>query len=126
MYNISNRAIVIAVGLLVTIAITSSVVMVMGYFRDIYSDVKNTDISLRKMFNKYDPYDNTTLTGLDILNAVKRFRNDPTVNIIFKERGLNIELNVMNVSTYITKEKYAYKYSSTCIRKDDGATIVCE
>ena len=121
MSEISNRAIVIAVGVLVTIAITSSVLMVMGYFKDIYSEVKNTDISLRKMFNEFDPFDGTEITGLDILNGYNKYRNDPTVNFSIN----NVLINSNNIDTLLTKETYYTKYYSVCNRIDDGASINC-
>ena len=121
MSEISNRAIVIAVGVLVTIAITSSVLMVMGYFKDIYSEVKNTDISLRKMFNEFDPFDGTEITGLDILNGYNKYRNDPTVN--FSVNGQLINSN--NIDNILTPKSYYTRYDSICERIDDGANINC-
>ena len=120
MSEISNRAIMIAVGVLVTIAITSSVLMVMGYFRDIYSEVKNTDISLRKMFNKFDPFDGTEVTGIDILNGYNKYKNDPTVNLSIG----NVLIDPNNIDTLLTEETYYTKYNSTCERIGDGANII--
>lgn len=126
MSEISNKAIIIAVSLLVTIAIASSIIMVLGYFKDIYKIVDETDISLRKMFNEFDMYDNTTLTGLEIINAYNKYRDNPLVNFTLK--GINLKENLVWFSELInTEEKeasfYAEKYSSTCERVGDGANI---
>ena len=121
MYNLPNRAILIAASLLVTIAITSSVIMVIGFFKDVYTEVEGTDISIRKMFNEYDPYDNTTLTGIDILNGYNKYRNNGAVT--FTVNG--VLLNADNVERVLDESTYSIRYSSTCDRIDDGAAIFC-
>ena len=140
MSEISNKAIMIAVSLLVTIAITSSIITVMGYFKDIYAEVKNTDISLRKNFTEYDMYDNTVMTGIDIENAYNKYKNNPTVNIVVNGQTINaLEYDEKKDKNQITKyylkfnnkplniEKqdfYAIKYNVTCNRSDSLTTII--
>lgn len=93
MSEISNKAIIIAVSLLVTVAITSSIIMVLGYFKDIYNTVDKTDISLRKMFDEFDVYDNTVMTGLDIVNTYNKYKDNPTVNIFYRSTTTIIQNN---------------------------------
>ena len=71
MSEISNKAIMISVSLLVTIAITSSIIMVIGYFRDIYKTVDKTDISIRQGLTSFDMYDNTDLSLLILTINIK-------------------------------------------------------
>lgn len=121
MSEISNKAILIAVSLLVTIAITSSIMMVIGFFKDIYSDVEKTDISIRKSFNEFDKYDNTILTGIDILNGYNKYKENPLVSFTVDGR----KLENSTVETIINEKKYAFKYDSKCTRVGDGAVIEC-
>lgn len=131
MSEISNKAIVIAVSLLVTIAITSSIITVIGYFKDIYAEVNATDISLRKMFNEYDMYDHTVMTGLDIENTYNKYVDDPLITLVVKEGNATTSIknsngiwlsNILKSQTK-TQQFYATKYDVTCERIGDGATI---
>lgn len=135
MSEISNKAIMIAVSLLVTIAITSSIIAVMGYFKDIYAQVEKTDISLRKKFTEYDMYDNTVMTGLDMENAYYKYKNNISVEIRENQKKIEIEyrenkegkLDFYFGGIKKTEEQrqnfYATKYDVTCERIDDGAII---
>lgn len=81
MDEISNKALLIGVGLFITIIITSGVFYVLSQMKDIYSQVYETNISLQDMFSEYDQYDNTNKTGIDLYNTVKKYRNNSLVII---------------------------------------------
>ncbi len=124
MSEISNKAIMISVSLLVTIAITSSIIMVIGYFRDIYKTVDKTDISIRQGLTSFDMYDNTEMTGLELINTYNKYKNDAIVNVYYNN-------NIIKEEFILSKEKddktkfdfYKRKFSVTCQRIDDGANI---
>ena len=132
MSEISNKAIMIAVSLLVTIAITSSIIAVMGYFREIYAEVDKTDISIRKGFTEYDMYDNTVMTGLQFENTFNKYKENPTVVIYLRgnivnsmeyktaDRFLNENLYINNVSFGMDKQFfYATKFNVSCTRPEE-------
>ena len=82
MDEISNKALLIATGLFVTLIITSSVLFIIDQIKNIYSQVYETNISLQDRFNEFEEYDNTTKTGIDVLNTVKKYRDVNNVNIV--------------------------------------------
>lgn len=124
MSEISNKAIMISVSLLVTIAITSSIIMVIGYFRDIYKTVDKTDISIRQGLTSFDMYDNTEMTGLELINTYNKYKNNAIVNVYYNN-------NIIKEDFIISKEKddntkfnfYKKRFSVTCQRVNDGANI---
>lgn len=82
MDEISNKALLIATGLFVTLIITSSVLFIIDQIKNIYSQVYETNISLQDRFNEFEEYDNTTKTGIDVLNTVKKYRDVNNVDIV--------------------------------------------
>ena len=48
MDSITNKALIIAVGIFITISITSGILFVINAMRDVYQDVYQTDISLTR------------------------------------------------------------------------------
>lgn len=124
MSEISNKAIMISVSLIVTIAITSSIIMVIGYFRDIYKTVDKTDISVTQGLTSFDMYDNTIMTGLDMINTYRKYRNNPIVSVYYN--GNVIDEKFVNSKEKDDKVKYDFyikKFNVTCERIDDGAKI---
>ena len=131
MSEISNKAIMIAVSLLVTIAITSAIITVMGYFREIYAEVDKTDISIRKGFTEYDMYDNTVMTGLQLENTFNKYKDDSTVviylnnNIVssieFKKDRKSNENLYINNAPYGKEKQYFYatKFNVSCTRPEE-------
>ena len=99
MNEISNKAIVIAVSLLVTIAITSSILLIFSQIKEVYSAVQNTDTSIRRNFQEFDAYDNTEKTGMDLLNVSKKYVGDSQVKVMLGSVQYNI--NQSKVEAYI-------------------------
>lgn len=84
----SNKAIVIAVGIFVTLIIASGVLMVMDGIRVVYKDVYSTNISLSSQFNEFDSYDNSKKTKVELLNTAKKYRDNNAV--VVKLNGADI------------------------------------
>ncbi len=94
---ISNKAITIGVGLLVTIAIVSGVIFSITQVINIYSKVYNTDTSIRGKFDEFDKFDGGEFTSVDVYNTIKKYYDiskpkdnyyEPKTNI-FGEPGSN-------------------------------------
>lgn len=79
----SNKAIVIAVSLLITIAISSAVLLIINQVKGIYTSVYETDTSIRNGVDEFDIYNSTVKNSLDLVNTVKKYkdRNDVTIKI---------------------------------------------
>lgn len=55
----SNKALIIAVSLIVTMAIASAVLLIINQVVTVYGQVYETDTSIRSGFDEFDSYDNT-------------------------------------------------------------------
>ena len=73
MENSTSKAIMIGVGIFVTVAITSGILFSINQMKDIYSKVYETDTSITSRFSEYDAFDNTIVTGVDVINAIKKY-----------------------------------------------------
>lgn len=110
MDEISNKALMIGVALFVTIIITSGVLYTLGEMKEIYSKVYETNISLQDMFSEYDEYDNTKKTGIDVLNTVKKYKDDNLVEIYIG-------------STFVDKLNYINTNNTQEIHQDIGKKV---
>lgn len=77
----SNKALIIAVSLIVTMTVASAVLLIINRVTTIYGQVYETDTSIQNTFDEFDSYDNTEKTLLEFLNTVKRYRNNSNVTI---------------------------------------------
>lgn len=102
MDEISNKALLIGVGLFVTIIITSGVLYTLGEMKNIYSKVYETNISLQDVFSEYEQYDNTTKTGIDVLNTMKKYKENNSVIIYVGNTSYE---NVDKKNNYIQQKK---------------------
>lgn len=87
----ANIAITIATGLFVTIMITSGVLFTLSQIQNIYAEVYDTDINIQNRFDEYDAYVNTQKTGIDVINTIKKYRNDELV--VINVGGVEIQKN---------------------------------
>lgn len=112
---ISNRAIMIGVGIFVTIAITSSIFAIIGQIQDVYKSVYETDISIQNRFNEFDMYNNTTKTGVDLLNAVRKYKDDPLVKIYYNGSPRNNASGIDYIETSLKNGSISYdtRFSTT-------------
>lgn len=77
----SNKALIIAVSLIVTMTVASAVLLIINQVTTIYGQVYETDTSIQNTFDEFDSYDNTEKTLLEFLNTVKKYRNNSNVTI---------------------------------------------
>ena len=64
----SNKALIIAVSLIVTMTVASAVLLIINQVTTIYGQVYETDTSIQNTFDEFDSYDNTEKTLLEFLN----------------------------------------------------------
>ena len=132
MNTVTNKALVIAVGIFITIAITSAILVSIDLMRQVYSDVYETDINISSGFQEFDEYDGTTKTGLDLLNALNKYYNSSNVKISVKNGGITSETQNMDAAiielydpekTASPKTQYNYLYSCSINKNNDIVTI---
>lgn len=116
MNYMSNKALLIGVGLFVTIVITSGVIFTVNQARNVYKRVYETNTQIEANFDEYDAYENSEKTSLDMLNTAKKYRDSDTVFVVETkgnlesyignrlsdyEKLLNASINKINSSTQI-------------------------
>lgn len=86
---LSTKALTIAVGIAVSLTITSSILFTLNQITKIYQGVYNTDISIRKQFTEFAMYDGTLMTGLEMINTAKKYKDNQSVNVIYSGNTIN-------------------------------------
>lgn len=95
----SNKAIIIAASMFVTLIIASGVLMVFDQIRKVYLQVYTTNISITNEFDEFDAYNNTTKTKADILNTAKKYRNKHNIDVKFMGSSINNDSSINNFTT---------------------------
>lgn len=111
MEYMSNKALVIAVSLIISMSIASAVILVINQVMTVYKQVYETDTSIKSGFDEFDSYDNTTKTALEVLSAVKKYKDNSLVEIIVAGQGNNkdaiqsyIENSIINKNSIINEK----------------------
>ena len=75
----AQKAIMIGVGLFITIIIIAAVMLITGMGQDLLNSGQQqvTNISSNLQTQLTDEFDETTMTGAKVIAAVKRYRTDP-------------------------------------------------
>ena len=130
MDNVTNKAIIIAVGIFVTITITSGILFIINEMRNIYSDVYKTDISINSRFSEFDAYDETEKTGLEVTNTFCKYKNDPKVIVQLSTNPPGYT-GVGDLGDWLTNKDdrledgfYSLIYKSSLVINDDSVTII--
>ncbi len=92
---LSTKALTIAVGISISLTITSAILFTLSQITSLYQDVYKTDVSIRKQFTEFAMYDGTTMTGLQMYNTAKKFLNDTRVTVTCNIFG------TINTSTWV-------------------------
>lgn len=85
----SNKAIIIAVSLLITISITSAILLIIGQVKNIYRTVYETDTSIHNGVDEFDVYNSTVKNSLDLVNTAKKYKERNDVTIKVENSGFN-------------------------------------
>lgn len=110
----ANKAITFGVGIFVTMMIASGVIGVFSQMQEIYKQVDSTDTSVTSRFGKFAMYDNTTVTGMDVINCANKYYDDTFIVVSYNGANVN---NIDGV-TYLQEQvnlgflNYHDKFSS--------------
>lgn len=137
MDDITTRTIVIAVNIFITLAIVSVVIMMFFQMQDIYGIVAKIDTSIYTTFdNVYSMYNGRTMSGLGLLNTIKKYEDKTYQDITISYPGSNdikehVTSNHIREATYLkslmeTNSGYTYekKYNVTVETSDDGQVTI--
>ena len=110
----ASRAISFGVGIFITLLIASGVISIFSQMQNIYKEVNDTNTSVTSRFGKYAMYDNTNLTGLEIINCANKYYNENLVVISYMDIDLNTDdgLNYLNEQIDNGSLKYEDKFHS--------------
>jgi hypothetical protein len=120
---LSAKALTIAVGIAVSLTIASAVLFTLNQITLIYKDVYGTDISIKKEFAKYSMYQGTVMTGLEMYNAAKKYKNSQEV--IVKSGGTTINTTAW-INSYVgTNRDYTSRlYDVTSSMDNEGIVTI--
>ena len=117
----SNKALIIAVSLIVTMTVASAVLLIINQVTTIYGQVYETDTSIQNTFDEFDSYDNTEKTLLEFLNTVKKYRNNSNVTIRYNSIDFTTveekDKEIDNLKIYLQIEKEAFEIQITLKEK---------
>ena len=113
---ITSKAMIIAVGIFVTVIITSSVFIILGYVLDIYGNVSKIDYAYIMQVGEYDRYNNVILSGTEVLNMCNKFKNDKKVTINNKPN--------FGVKGSYNDSALRVKYKLTTIIDDETGNVI--
>ena len=85
----ASRAISLGVGIFVTLLIASGVIFIFSQMQEVYSQVSSTDTNIAAQFGEYAMYDNTTITGLEVINCANKYYNENSVVVNYMGRDVN-------------------------------------
>ena len=87
----ANKALMFGVGVFITVIIISGIMFIFSQMQEIYKQVGTTDTTITSRFGKYSSYDNTKVTGLEVINCANKYYKEITS---FAE---NIDLSSANI-----------------------------
>lgn len=110
----TSKAIMFGVGIFITMIIVSGVIGIFSQMQEIYKQVNETDTSITSRFGKYAMYDNTTITGMDVINCANKYYDDPFVVVSYTDIDVNNIDGIALLQEQLNNEnlKYEDKFSS--------------
>lgn len=114
MGDAANQAISLGVGIFVTLLIASGVIFIFSQMQDVYSEVSATDTNIAAQFGEYAMYDNTTVTGLEVVNCANKYYNENFVVVNYMGRDVNNADGIQYLEQQLNSGFLTYdqKYSS--------------
>ena len=119
----ANKALTIATAVFVTIIITSGVLFSISQMKNIYEQVYETDISIQNRFSEYEAYDGTTKTGIDVINAAKKYRDSNLVEVYVRYDRINTTTQINRLDSKLGTKPGEYLYTSTVENLDGKIKI---
>ena len=68
--------------------------------KEVYKQVGTTDTTIGNRFGEYASYNNTQVTGLDVINCANKYYNENLVVIMYN----NVEVNTQDGLTYLDNQ----------------------
>lgn len=101
MEDVTIKAIVIGVNIFVTLTILTIIIIMFSQMGQIYGIVATTDNSISSTFdNVYAMYDGRTMTGLGLLNTVKKYEGNTKPKVVVAYPGhATVKEHVLNNGT---------------------------
>lgn len=94
---LSNKAVLIGFGVLISIIVMTGVLFSINQIKEIYGYVDETDISVVKEFEDiFTEYNGAEMNGVDLVNTIKRFEGNTLVSVTYIGQG---EINVTRGTT---------------------------
>lgn len=123
-----NKAIVIGVAIFITISITSGIMYTISKIRDIYKEVYETDTAISNRFSEFDAYDNSTKTGLEVINTVNKYKGNSNVKTFFRGTEVNsASIDINNFKGKVDQRFDIYfneEYNSKLTINNDDTIII--
>lgn len=90
----ANKAIMFAVSIFITLIIISGIITIFSQMQEIYKKVDSTDTTIGTRFGSFASYDNTKLTGLEVINCANKYYNKDLVVVTYNGIQVNTESGV--------------------------------
>lgn len=100
---IMQRALLIGIGIVIALIVVSSVLFVYDEIVKIYTTVDKVDIRLVAIDDEYAKFDNNIMRGVEILNAIKRYK--------YEKEGMVIRFNLVKNGSF-TQIDRAYDWDT--------------
>lgn len=110
----ANKALMFGVSIFITIMIISGIMFIFSQMQEIYKQVDSTDTTITSRFGEYASYDNTKITGLEVINCANKYYKESLVVVTYN----GIEVNTEDGIAYLDEQynngvlKYEDMYSS--------------
>ncbi|MGN1012747.1 MAG: hypothetical protein ACI4ON_02820 [Clostridia bacterium] len=110
----ANKAIMFGVGIFITIIIISGIMFIFSQMQEIYKQVGTTDTTITSRFGKYASYDNTKVTGLEVINCANKYYKENLVVVTYNGFEVNTDsgLNYLDEQYNNGNLKYEDHYQS--------------
>lgn len=110
----ANKALMFGVGIFITVIIISGIMFIFSQMQEIYKQVGTTDTTITSRFGKYSSYDNTKVTGLEVINCANKYYKENLVVVTYNGFEVNTDsgLNYLDEQYNNGNLKYEDYYQS--------------
>lgn len=103
MDEIGSKALLLGVGIFVTLIIVTVIVLEFFQIEQIYKNVGEVDISFESQFDELNKFrDNNIFNGLDVKNYIKKYADNKSIEVCLQSMCSDIDINSINYATEYT------------------------
>ncbi len=113
----ASKAMMLGIGMLVTLVIASSIFSLFSQMRNIYNQVGNTNTDIMKGFGDYPMYNNTEVTGLDVINCANKYCDEMFVVVSYSDQQINTQAGIEYIN---------YQYDNGYLKYEDKFRAIVE